>query len=300
MTALAHLAAAVAVAVGGLAHVAGLTPEQKAGLVVVSGLPAPAGVGGVLVQGATRTLPRPVDALVFTDQEGGTVKTFPTLPPWLAASGFRSASSAFAAGRQTGIGLRRAGVHVDLAPVLDGHDGPLGSRQFRTQAIGGAFARGLVVAGAGACIKHFPGLGSAPVSTDNRSRVDARVRPWELAGFRAAIKAGVPCVMISNAFYKSLGGLRASISPGPYRLLRAQGFRGVAITDSLSIIKAAPTAQWARRAARSGADLILFTSPRMARIAIAALVPLARRGELDAHVARVLALRRRYGLAAPR
>lgn len=299
MTALAHVLAAVAVAVGGLAPVARLTPEQKAALVVVSGLPAPQGVGGVLVQGWSRTMPRPANTLVFTDQEGGTVKTFPTLPPWLPASRFRSASSARAAGRQTGIGLRRAGVHVDLAPVLDWHDGPLGSRQFRSQSIGIAFARGLHDSGAGACVKHFPGLGSAPVSTDERPHVDARVRSFEVAGFRAAVKAGVPCVMVSNAFYKPFGQFRASTSPGAYKLLRAQGFRGVAITDSLSIMKAAPVEIWARRAARSGADMLLFTTPKFAARAIAALVPLARRGELDKHVARVLALRRRYGLGPP-
>jgi beta-glucosidase-like glycosyl hydrolase len=45
---------------------------------------------------------------------------------------------------------------------------------------------------------------------------------------------------------------------------------------------------------RAGADLLLYTSPRHARRAIAALVPLARRGELDEHVARVLRFRARY------
>src|SRR3954447_17934484 len=160
-----------------MAPVASLTPQQKAALVVISGLPAPRGVGGVLVQGWSRQLPRPADALVFTDQEGGTVKTFPTLPPWLAASAFRTRNSAFSAGLTTGATLRRAGVHVDLAPVLDGHDGPLGSRQFKTQAIGAAFARGLVLAGAGACAKHFPGLGSAPISTDERGHGGAARRP---------------------------------------------------------------------------------------------------------------------------
>ena len=298
-TALANLVATVAVAVSGMAPVAHLTPQQKAGLVVISGLPAPRGVGGVLVQGASRTLPRPADALVFTDQEGGKVKTFPTLPPWLAASAFRTPRSAFSAGLATGVGLRRAGVHVDLAPVLDGHDGPLGSRQFRSRSIGVAFARGLLLAGAGACAKHFPGLGSAPVSTDDRSGVVARVRAWEVAGFRAAVAAGVPCVMVSNAFYPARDRGRASLSPGAYRLLRAQGFSGVAITDSLSIIREAPVGTWAQRAMRAGADMVLFTSPAHARAAIKALIPLARRGELDAHVARVLALRKRFGLPAP-
>jgi beta-glucosidase-like glycosyl hydrolase len=60
-------------------------------------------------------------------------------------------------------------------------------------------------------------------------------------------------------------------------------------------VRAAPVERWAPMAARAGADLLLFTSPAHARRAIDALVPLARRGELDEHVARVLRLRRAYG-----
>jgi len=54
----------------------------------------------------------------------------------------------------------------------------------------------------------------------------------------------------------------------------------------------APVERWSRQAARAGADLLLFSSPAHARRAIRALTPLARRGELDVHVARVLAFRR--------
>jgi beta-N-acetylhexosaminidase len=271
-----------------------LAPRDKAALLVVSGMPAPDGVGGVLVQRWSRTAPRPWGALVFVDQEGGTVRAFPELPPSRPAAGVATSAQAFAAGRQTGTALRRRRVDVDLAPVLDLADGPLGSRHYRTPALGVAFARGLRAAGAGACAKHFPGLGSAAFSTDDRPHVDARVRRDELAAFRAAVRAGVPCVMTSNAFYDG-ARYRASISGETYRLLRSLGFRGVAITDSLSIVRAAPVERWARQALRAGADLVLFTSPAHARRAIAALVPLARAGELDVHVARVLRFRREHG-----
>jgi hypothetical protein len=39
--------------------------------------------------------------------------------------------------------------------------------------------------------------------------------------------------------------------------------------------------------------MLLFTSPAHAERAVRALLPLARRGELDAHVARILRLRAR-------
>jgi hypothetical protein len=45
--------------------------------------------------------------------------------------------------------------------------------------------------------------------------------------------------------------------------------------------------------------MILFTSPAQARRAIRALVPLARRGELDRHVERILRLRTLVRRAAP-
>jgi beta-N-acetylhexosaminidase len=272
--------------------VATMSPQQKAASLVVSGLPAPSGVGGVLVQQWSRGLPRPKGALVFVDQEGGPVRAFRDLPPAEAAADMRTAAQALAAGRATGRALRRVGVQVDLAPVLDTRGGPLGSRHFRSPSIGVAFARGLAQAGVAACAKHFPGLGSAAVSTDDRPRVSARMSEAEVDGFVQAIRAGVPCLMVSHAFYGTR--FRASLEPWTYRLLRANGFDGVVITDSLSIVRRPPP-YWPIRAARAGADLLLFTSPRHAREAIRALIPLARRGELDAHVARVLRFRRGLG-----
>ena len=279
--------------------VASLSPREKAALVVVSGLPAPPGVGGVIVRRWDRDVPVPGGALVFADQEGGGASAFPDLPPGRSASELRTAGEGFAAGRATGRALRRAGVHVDLAPVLDAPDGPLGVRHFRAASIAVAFGRGLAAGGAGACAKHFPGLGSASVSTDEQPRVFSRVRAHELAGFRAAVRARVPCVMLSHALYARFAGERAVTAPAAYKLLRSLGFRGIAITDSLSIVRGRWPVVWARQALRAGADLVLFTSPDDARRAIAALVPLARRGALDAAVRRVLAVRRDFGLPPP-
>jgi beta-N-acetylhexosaminidase len=281
-------------AVATLAAVAALNAQEKAALVVVSGLPAPRGVGGVFVHRTTRHLRRPQGALVFVDQEGGDVRAFRDAPPALPPRRLPDAQAAFVEGRSTARALRARGAHADLAPVLDLADGPLGSRHFRTPAIGVAFAKGLAAGGVAACVKHFPGLGSAPVSTDDRTNVRARVRAHEVGAFAAAVRAGVPCVMTSHAFYVNGGRGRASLSPWTYRRLRALGFRGVAITDSLSFFRAVPVERWAPRAARAGADMLLFTSPAYARRAIRALVPLARRGELDAAAARVLRFRADY------
>jgi beta-N-acetylhexosaminidase len=278
-------------------EVSTLTPRQKAALVVVSGLPAPKGVAGVIVQGWSRREPRPRRALVFVDQEGGSASTFDQLPPGVPASSLQSPHDALAAGRATGKALDGAGVDVDLAPVVDLAGGPLASRHFRKPAEALAFARGLEVGGTTACPKHFPGLGSARISTDEDPHVRARLLPAELRAFRKAVGEGAECVMIGHAFYRRSGlERRASFSPAAYRLLRRLGFDGVAITDSVSVFGSAPSVVSAKRALQAGADLVLLTKgPDAARV-IEALVPLARRGLLDEHVRRVLAFRDRLGL----
>ena len=269
------------------AEVAAMTPREKAETVVVAGMPAGDGFGGVLVRQWNTEARRPSGALVFADQEGGTVKTFRALAPWRAASQYRSTAEAFRAGRETAADLRRAGVHAALAPVLDLPDGPLGSRQFATPEYGVAFARGL---GNAACVKHFPGLGSTPESTDT-ARVHGVLRSQDLAPFRAAVRAGAPCVMVGHAIYARLGPRRASFEPKTYELLRRLGFHGVAITDSLGVLGSPYAPFWARLAIRAGADMVLTTSARDATRIVDALVPLARAGALDAKLVRVLRYR---------
>ncbi len=272
-----------------------MTPHEKAAAVVVAGMPAAPGFGGVLVRQWNTELPRPRGSLVFVDQEGGTTKTFRELPPWRAASGYRSSGEAFQAGRETATALRQAGVDATFAPVLDLPDGPLGSRHFSRPEYAVAFARGL---GRAACAKHFPGLGSTSASTDE-ARVYGVLRTQDLAPFRAAIRAGLPCVKVGHAIYPRLGPRRASFEAETYRLLRGLGFDGVAVTDSLGVLGSPYAPYWARLALRAGADLVLTTSARDATRIVDALVPLARAGELDAKLVRVLRYRRSLGAPSP-
>lgn len=276
----AALAAAVATTL--------LTPQQKAALVVASGLPAPPGVAAVLLQRGTRARCCPRGPLVLADQEGADVRALVEFPPAPAAVDYTSTAEALDAGRMTRRALGRVGVDVDLAPVLDLSEGPLGDRQFRTPSFALAFRRGLARR---ACVKHFPGLGSLPVSTDEQLYVRGTMRPGDLAPFTAAIRAGVGCVMVGHGIYANLGARRAVLEPAAYALLRRLGFGGVAITDSLGVL-GDDGPRYAVRAVRAGADLVLFTSGAQARGAIGYLLPLARAGDLDAHVARILRWRR--------
>jgi beta-N-acetylhexosaminidase len=237
--------------------------------------------------------------IVATDQEGGDVKRFPTLPPGtppaeLAAAGEVAAT---AEGRDTGRALRRLGVNADLAPVLDvpAVSGAfMATRSFGSEpatvvAAGVGFASGLEDGGVAATAKHFPGLGRATANTDFGPSVVGGSRAelaQDLEPFRAAVDAGVSLVMTSNATYPAVDEERpASLSARVTRLLRDRlGFEGVVITDDL-LAGAISGAGYgpgdaAVAAADAGADLLLFAR-LPAPEALPALEAAIRRGALD-------------------
>ncbi len=237
--------------------------------------------------------------VVATDQEGGEVKRFPEAPPDVSPAevGAAGEATAVAAGRDTGRALARAGINVDLAPVLDVPTVPgafmagrtFGSDPATVAAAGVGFARGLAQAGVAATAKHFPGLGRATANTDlGASAVDALREELsaDLEPFRAAVEAGVPVVMTSNATYSGLDPRRpGSLSPEVIRLLRkGLAFDGVVITDDLqagAISGSGYTSDEAAvAAARAGADLLLFAR-LAAPEALPALVAAIRRETLD-------------------
>ena len=257
------------------------------------------------------------EALVMVDQEGGEIRTVSFAGP-AAGQGLQGdpdavQGEALAAGRQ----LRAAGVNVNLAPVADvGTTGSvMASRAFsgdvaQVAAATRASVTGLDEARVGATVKHFPGLGGATVNTDDGS-ASVEFRRSELEPFRAGVEAGAPLVMLSHALYPALDEKRiASQSPAVVEeLLRGElGFEGVIVTDSLeaqAVLDRSGVAEAAERSLRAGADLILMTGsaswnevfPRLLRAAQAS--PEFRR-RIEESAARVLALKRRLGLRAPR
>src|SRR5262249_52445622 len=223
------------------------------------------GVGGVILFGgniasaaAARSLVSRLQAaaaaggnpplLVAVDQEGGPVRRLPDGPPADAPAQMRNPARAGAEGAATGSFLKRIGIDVDLAPVVDTPPPAgnfLGTRAFgsdpkRNAALGAAFVRGLQRQGVAATAKHFPGLGTAGANTDvahvwirtPKPALDARLAP-----FAAAVRAGVDLVMVSNAGYRAYdaSGLPAVLSrPIVTGLLRWKlGFDGVVISDAM-------------------------------------------------------------------
>jgi beta-N-acetylhexosaminidase len=257
-----------------------------------------AGAGGVLFLGSA---PPPHDLkqrlrslgghaglvppLVMADEEGGGVQRLQGLVgavPWARSMAqSMSVSQTRALARSTGRQMRALGVTSDLAPVLDvdARPGPSssnadGDRSFSgdagvAAAYGTAFMTGLRAGGVVPVVKHFPGLGGAQRNTDvgpAATRPLSTLRSLDLVPFRAAIRAGAPAVMTSNASVPGLTPLPASLSSAVIEgLLRHDlGFRGLVVTDSLSagaIRAVTPSlADATVRALAAGADLVLFGS----------------------------------------
>src|SRR5206468_2530628 len=273
-------------------------------------------------------VPGQIGLLVMTDEEGGGVQRMANLVgwlPWPAWMGSNwSAAQIQAAVTQVGSKMYADEVNMDLAPVID-VDGtnaapsgtnPDGWRSFsgNTAVVskdGIAFMNGLRSAGVIPVLKHFPGLGGSTGNTDNGS---AQTLPWTtlqqvaIPPFAAAIAAGAPAVMVSNATVPGLTTLPASLSPDAMaELTITLQFHGLVITDSLSAgaIAAAgftvPAA--AVQALKAGADMVMFGLPssssatvsqtfaiRSAIVAAVANGTLARSRLIDATAA-VLAVR---------
>ena len=169
-----------------------------------------------------------------------------------------------------------------------------------------AFARGLESARVAATVKHFPGIGRATRNTDRNAVAiaagKAELSRTDLLPFRAAIAAGVPIVMISNATYPALDSKPAPWSPRIQTLLRRElGFTGVTITDALdgaAATRGRALPAVASLAAQAGIDLLLLTgSEASSAAAFERVVAVADEGRISraalrASYDRILALKR--------
>lgn len=284
-------------------------------------------VGGVLLLGDSWTSARVTSSavdrlqavacrrgsplLVTIDQEGGTVRRLPWAPPTLAAASMQTAAEARAQATAAAVALRQSHIWIDLAPVSDTISTPrsfLGTRAFGSDpslvaSLAAAFVTGLQGGGVAATAKHFPGLGSAVTSTDDRAVTIARGAAFltaRLAPFRAAIAAGTKLVMVSNASYPALdpSGAQAVFSHAIVTdLLRGKlGFGGVVVTDALDAGAVARVAHAPARALAAGVDLMLYSRTAASEAGYASLVHDAAasanvRAELAAAVHRVNALK---------
>ena len=250
-----------------------------------------------LTRTLTETAPGPF--LIAVDQEGGRVrrlwpgKGFFDLPSAREMS-LGSPAQTRETAEKLGRELRKLGIHVDFAPVVDVNVNP-------------------------DCpaLKHFPGHGSS--RTDSHLGTTDITHTWqkrELFPYVDAIASGWPgMIMSASLFHARLDpALPGSLSPKVTTdLLRGLlGFDGVIVTDSLlmgAVTDHYTIEQTVELAVNAGADILLFVSsdvygPELAERTFSALRALVDSGRISherirASWRRLTALYRRYAAIAP-
>ena len=261
--------------------------------------------------------------LVATDHEGGRVimlgQGTTIFPDSLAMGTAGEEAFAYRQGLVEARELRRLGVDLNLAPVLDvlteRYSPNIGIRSYGKDPklvarYGTARIKGMARGGLSACAKHFPGKGHAPLDAHLALPVIestwAEMHAVHLVPFLEAIAAGVECVMTSHPVYPNLDPARMPATFSRLLVeeyLRGQvGFPGVIVSDDLemgAIAESCPIGEAAVRAAAAGHDLLLVCHTEDAqRAAATALLDayrrnvLPRRG-LEAAAERVRRLRER-------
>ncbi|MFN2449504.1 MAG: beta-N-acetylhexosaminidase [Candidatus Baltobacteraceae bacterium] len=219
--------------------------------------------------------------LIAIDQEGGRVARMRAgveqIPSMMAVSAAYDVELATKAGQQMGFDLRRAGVNLDFAPVLDlalfEKNTVIGARAFsddpqRVTYFAGAFAAGLESAGVFATYKHFPGHGSTDVDSHLDLPVievdEATLRLRDLVPF-AQLLPQAHAVMTAHIVAYAFDKERAATLSRRIltQLLREElMFKGVCFTDCMqmdAIAKRIGSAQGGVEALRAGADCVLIS-----------------------------------------
>jgi beta-N-acetylhexosaminidase len=270
------------------------------------------------IHAGAKGAPKP---LVVGLQEGGPYRAYTDLPPAereldIGDAGSASGAQAWATGWATA--LRSAGFDLDLSIIGDVAtlDSPIADRAFSDETevastMTAAAVTGCTGAKLACAVAHFPGAGAESQDTDEGPATVSETTPEleqrDLGPFRAAISAGAPAIVLSNAFYAAYDPVTpASLtSEIATTLLREQlRYQGLAITDDLSsgaIRGGEGAAESAVRALAAGADMVYVSDPADAAAARTALLKAVQadaipQERIDDAVGRVLELKRRQGL----
>ncbi|MGZ3838856.1 MAG: glycoside hydrolase family 3 N-terminal domain-containing protein [Flavisolibacter sp.] len=225
-------------------------------------------------------------------------------------------------GRAVGEQMKRMGVQVNYAPVVDINNNPnnpvigfrsFGEDRFKVARFGVAYMKGMQDQGIMACAKHFPGHGDVnvdshldlPVINKSIEQLDS----LELYPFRELFKNGVGSVMIAHLSIPAIDTtthLPTSLSRNNVQgLLRDRlHYQGLAFTDALEmkgVSKYFPGGEAAVLALIAGNDMLCL--PESVPDAIAAIQTAIKqkrlkRKDIDARVKRVLMAKYQLGLQA--
>jgi beta-N-acetylhexosaminidase len=156
--------------------------------------------------------------LVMVAEEGGKVRQLAG-PPSRGATDTSSVNAAGRSGEATAKLLKKAGVNVDLAPVVDvARPGSLLESEGRTYSRdpavvakrAGGFAGGLPAWGILPVYTHFPGLGAATIGAP--ARIDLPLSTLRAIDLRVYAELWPDAVMASTAIYPRVDPRPAAFS----------------------------------------------------------------------------------------
>jgi beta-glucosidase-like glycosyl hydrolase len=164
------------------------------------------------------------------------------------------------------------GINMPLLPVLDVNHNPsnpiICTRAFSDDPetvawFGQIYIKAMNELGLFACAKHFPGHGDTEIDSHLKlpeiNRTFAQIMRLDVAPFKAAINAGVSCVMAGHIKLPALDNLPASLSSVILNdILRKEcGFRGLILTDALNMGALNEISDIAVKSIIGGADILL-------------------------------------------
>lgn len=228
--------------------------------------------------------PSGVSLFIAVDEEGGRVSRLPKEAagfPALKELGKKAdPEEAYRIGRKMGNLLKKAGINVNFAPVMDVNNNPnnpvIGDRSFGNdprlvKEMGINMMKGMQDAGIISCIKHFPGHGDTTVdSHDNMPVVKhdlEHLKQIEFYPFKGAVEEGADMIMTAHIKFPAIdpSGYPATMSKRILTdMLRKEwGFEGVVITDSMTmgaITKNFSLKEALIKSVKAGVDVILLPS----------------------------------------
>ena len=231
--------------------------------------------------------------LVTADMEGGRVIMFGesvTIFPSSQAFG-QTGNTQYVRrqGEQEGRELRRLGIDVNFAPVLDvlteTYSPNIGIRAYGKDPelvakMGAARISAMQVEGLSACAKHFPGLG--PANLDPHLKLPTILVTWEelekvhLTPFYRAMRTAVHSIMTSHPLYPNLDPTPKTPATFSRKIVKEflrqkTGYKGVIFSDDLemgAITELCPIGEAAIKAVEAGHDMVLACHDQKAQRAV--------------------------------
>jgi len=286
--------------------VAKMTVEEKVGQMMIVGIPGPTAdttaldmirkyhVGGIIhfdrnlespeqveklnvtlqSQAAAENMPIPL--FICVDQEGGNVARMrdylPVAPSAAAIGAQGNPQLARDWAVKTAEGLRKAGFNTNFAPVAD--LGFTNNRSYGTEAEQVIpFDKAAIEAYAAndfmCSLKHFPGIGRAPVDphmdTSEIAGSQEELLATDMLPFRTVVEQEPNydfMVMVSHLVYPAFEEVPASVSKVLLTdILRQKwGYKGIIITDDMAmggLANVYPTEKMGILAVQAGVDILL-------------------------------------------